>query len=90
MSLAAGYRGGIGICGRPLLEAPNECLLWRRLPLLEDARECESLDVSFSAILKMREKNGFLMELEYVGDGDCVVEVAVYIDLSGGWLENKN
>ena len=80
----AGYRGEIGIGGRPLLEAPNECLLCRRRPLLEELRDCESTEPNFSAMLKKREKNGFLLKLELVGeDGDWVAEVAVYIDLSG-------
>jgi len=60
----AGYRVGIGIGGRPLAEAPNECLLCRRLPLLEEVRDCESTDANFSAIWKKREKNGFLLEPE--------------------------
>jgi len=60
----ASYRGGIGIGGRALDEAPKECLLCRRLPLLEEVRDCESEDANFSAILKKREKNGFLLDPE--------------------------
>jgi hypothetical protein len=52
------YRGETGTGGRPLPEAPTECLL-KRLPLVEELRE--STDASFSAMLKKREKNGFLV-----------------------------
>jgi len=69
---------------RRLPEASAECLLCNRLPWLE-LREW-STDANFSAILKKREKNGFLLVLEWGGDGDCVVEVAVYKDLSGGMI----
>lgn len=69
MSFLNGYRG-TGTDGRPLLEAPDECRLCRRLPLTEELRDCESDDVNFSAILKKRAKNGFLLVPERVGDGD--------------------
>jgi hypothetical protein len=58
--VVAGYRGGMGIGGWPLLDAPSECLLCRRLPLLDEVRERVSTEASFSAMLKKREKNGFL------------------------------
>lgn len=74
--------------GRPL--APVECLRCSRLPLPLEEGARESEDPNAPPIPKKREKKGFLnpkpvLVPECGGEGDCVVDVAVYILLSGGF-----
>lgn len=80
--LPARYRVGIGRAGRP--RVPVECLLCsRRLDELLEEVLGEAADLSPPPNPKKREKNGLLPVPDCGGDGDCVVEVAVYRDWSG-------
>ena len=80
------------MCRRPL--APVECLRCNRLLPLEDgARESE--DPNLSPKPKKREKNGLLKPKlvpvpECGGEGDCVVDVAVYKLLSGDCSKTRH